>query len=220
MSQDPGSGSDETPQPLPPHPLVRRLKPDPSQPAERVTELIGLPGDSDRPGHQRLYLTARLDYYAEFQVREILHSEAVAADQSPLSGLDATRVHLRRDATISYTWTRSPQPVDEFDLDVRLGRTSAADPRLLTILPLCTAACFTALGNLCEMSRIDTQCHSCVCRVPPVEEPLAFTIQAGCTEACHTLLNTCRATVCENACRTEACHTLVPVSCPSPGCVL
>lgn len=126
MSQDPGSGSDETAQPLPQHPLVGRLKPDPAQPAQQFTELAGLPGDSDRAGHQRLYLTARLDYYAEFLVEDIVYSETVPPAQAPLPGLEATRVGIRRDATISYTWVRSPRPVDEFDLDVRLGRARAA----------------------------------------------------------------------------------------------
>jgi hypothetical protein len=57
MSEDPGSERDETPRPLPQNPYVARLKPDPSQPAERVIDLVGLPGDSDRAGYQRLYLT-------------------------------------------------------------------------------------------------------------------------------------------------------------------
>jgi len=215
MADNPWSENEQMPQPLPQHPLVGRLKPDPSAPAERVTELIGLPGDSDRPGHQRLYLTARLDYYAEFQIQDIIYTEAVPAGQSPLSGLDVTRVSLGREATISYTWARSPQPVDEFDLDVRLGRAIAADTRLFTIQPLCTAACFTLPRNVCAETRIDTQCHSCVCVVPPVAEPLAFTIQPGCTEACHTLFNTCPNTHCKTC---QTCVSCLPVSCPA--CVL
>jgi hypothetical protein len=131
MSEDPGSGGDEASQPLPQHPFVERRKPDPSQPAQRVTDLVGLPGDSDRPGYQRLYLTTKLDYYAEFLVQDIVCSEEVAVDQSPFPGLEATRVSVRRDVTINYVWARSPQPVDEFDLDVRLRATRAAPSRLI-----------------------------------------------------------------------------------------
>ena len=117
---------------------MERLKPDPSQPAQRVIDLVGLAGDSDRTGYQRLYLTTKLDYYAEFMVEDIVYSQTIPADQSPFPGLEATRVSVRRDATINYTWARSPQPVDEFDLDVRLGAAAAAtaSPELHTN-PIC-----------------------------------------------------------------------------------
>src|SRR5215469_12116226 len=92
---------------LPQHPLVDRLKADPSQPAKRVVDLIGLHGNSDRPDYQRLSLTTKLDYYAEFLTSYIEFSEAVAADQSPFPGQEATRVRIGRDATIHYIWARS-----------------------------------------------------------------------------------------------------------------
>src|SRR4051812_28100907 len=101
---------------LPQHPLVEQLKPDPSQPAKRVTELVGLPGNSDRDGIQRLYLSTKLDYFAEFPESEILSTETVPTEASPFSGHDATRVTIARDATIHYVRVRSSQPVDEFDL--------------------------------------------------------------------------------------------------------
>jgi hypothetical protein len=123
------SGQDEAPgrgQALPQHPLVSQRKSDPAAPAQRVTTLVGLPGDSDRPDHQRLYLTTALDYYAEFLVADIVHSEDVAADQSPFPGVEATRVEVKRDATIQYTWSHDPQAVDHFDLDARLGQGRAS----------------------------------------------------------------------------------------------
>jgi hypothetical protein len=125
MPKDPGSERDETSEPLPQHPYVGRLKPHPSQPAQRVIELVGLAGNSDRNGYQRLYLTVKLDYYAEFLIEDIVYRQTVPADESPFPELEAARVSVRRDATINYTWARSPQPVDEFDLDVRLR--AAAD---------------------------------------------------------------------------------------------
>ena len=53
MANEPGGGPSEAPSnpnELPQHPLVERLKPDPSQPAKRVVVLTGLPGKSDRNG--------------------------------------------------------------------------------------------------------------------------------------------------------------------------
>jgi hypothetical protein len=126
MVEDSGSERDETSGPLQQHPYVGRLKPDPSQPAQRVIELVGLAGDSDRTGYQRLYLTVKLDYYAEFLIEDIVYRQKVPADESPFPGLEAARVSVRRDPTINYIWARSPQPADEFDLDVRLGAAAVA----------------------------------------------------------------------------------------------
>ena len=80
-----GSGQQgpNTPEELSQHPFVERLKPDPSQPAKRVAVLTGLLDKSDRPGYQRIYLTTKLDYYSEFLTPDMVHAEAVPADQSP-----------------------------------------------------------------------------------------------------------------------------------------
>jgi hypothetical protein len=75
MANEPGGGGGargpNAGKELPQHPLVESLRPDPSQPAKKTVVLIGLPGKSDRPGYQRLYLTTKLDYYAEFLVSSI-----------------------------------------------------------------------------------------------------------------------------------------------------
>src|ERR1700747_117712 len=99
---------------LPQHPLVESLRPDPAQPAKKTIVLIGLPGKSDRPGYQRLYLTTKLGYYAEFLVSGILSAETIAADKSPFPGHEATQVTVARDANIQYITATSPHPVDEF----------------------------------------------------------------------------------------------------------
>jgi hypothetical protein len=207
MAQPAGVGGDDgVPAPeggLPQHPYVERLKPDPSQPARRVVDLTGLPGNSDRPGYQRLYLTTRLNYYAEFLASDMVYSEAVPADQSPFPGQEATRVSVSRDATIHYVWARSPQPVDEFDLDVRLGApaAAAAAPALPPSPPDC-----------------QTVPHTCVCPTP------------ACTGAtCHTRCNqnTCAAT-CPATCAGGTCHaantcqghgTCVPTQCLEAACI-
>jgi hypothetical protein len=109
------------PQDLGQDPYVERLRPDPSQPPERVRILEGLLGDSDREGYKRLYFTRELDHYAEFRIEDVVFSEPIPSEQPPFLGQQATRVGLRREATVEYTRLRTPRPVDEFDLDVRLG---------------------------------------------------------------------------------------------------
>ena len=161
---EPGQGA-RNPSELPQHPLVERLKPDPSQPAKRVTVLTGLPGKSDRSGYQRLYLTTKLDYYAEFLTSAIVNTEVVAPDQSPFPGHEATRVSIAREATIQYIRERSPQPVDEFDLDIRLAAPSAAQAhpaRFISPVNGCTDTCHTACGTCAgEATCPITNCGTC-----------------------------------------------------------
>ncbi len=105
---------------LPQHAPVTSLKQDASQPAPRRTELVGLLGDSDQEGVQRLYLNQQRDYYAQFKIADILQKEIVPADHSPFPGIEVTKVFIAPEA-IQYTWVSSLQPMDQFDLDVRLG---------------------------------------------------------------------------------------------------
>jgi hypothetical protein len=100
----------------------------PSERPAKTLELSGLLGDSDRPGYRRLYFTTQLDYYAEFASADVVAVETVPKDQAPFTGLEATRLTLRRDATVNFTQVRSAAPVDEFDLDVKLGREYGATP--------------------------------------------------------------------------------------------
>jgi hypothetical protein len=102
-------------------PYVERRRPDPSQPPEAVRTLEGLLGDSDREGYKRLYFNRELDHYAEFRGEDVAFRESIPSEQAPLVGYEATRVGIRRDATIEHTRVRTPRPVDEFDLDVRLA---------------------------------------------------------------------------------------------------
>src|SRR5215217_6714565 len=102
-------------------PFGERLRPDPSQPPEPVRTLRGVLGDSDREGYKRLYFTRELDHYAEFRAEDVIFTEVIPPDQPPFLGQQATRVGIRRDATLEYTRVRTPKPVDEFDLDIRLG---------------------------------------------------------------------------------------------------
>lgn len=208
MANEPGGGPSEgpsNPNELPQHPLVERLKPDPSQPAKRVVVLTGLPGKSDRDGFQRLYLTTKLDYYAEFLASDIVNAEAIPAGQSPFPDHEATRVSVTRDATIRYIRERRPQPVDEFDLDVRLGAPAAgaapqAHPALF-ISPVngCTDTCHTACGTCPgEATCLITQCATCRTCAGQATCAGAATCQAQATCAGH---GTCVPTQCfDQAC--------------------
>ena len=220
MARSAGGGPGD-PEGLPQSPYVERLKPDPSQPAKRAVELVGLPGNSDRPGYQRLYLTTKLDYYAEFLTSDIVHSEAVAADQSPFPGHDATRVSVSRDATIHYIWARSPQPVDEFDLDVRLGPPAAAAAALPVITRTCDGAtCDTCAGQAtCRTCAGDATCPHTQCNTCPATCQTCVTCQtcagqatcaAGATCAGH---GTCQAT-CATICQQMTCITCQGATCP------
>jgi len=126
-------------------PFVERRRPDPSQPPEDVRILEGLLGHSDREGNKRLYFTRELERYAEFRQEDVLFSEPIPPEQPPLVGLDATRVGIRREATVEYTRVRTPKPVDEFDLDIRLG---ALEGRAAFVLRGdCTDTAFETAGE-------------------------------------------------------------------------
>lgn len=117
----------------PPDAYVAERLSSPSERPAKTLELSGLLGDSDRPGYRRLYFTKQLDYYAEFASADVVAVETVSKEQAPFIGLEATRVTLRRAATVNFTQVRSAAPVDEFDLDVRLGSEhgAAPSPRLM-----------------------------------------------------------------------------------------
>jgi hypothetical protein len=106
----------------PQDPYVASRRPDPAQPSQPTARMVGFLGDSDRPGFRRLYFTRDLDYYAEFRADEVIQVESIPAEQPPFPGDEATRLTLRRDATVEYTRVRTPHSIDEFDADVRLGR--------------------------------------------------------------------------------------------------
>ena len=181
------------------------MKPDPSQPARRVIDLTGLPGNSDRAGYQRLYLTTRLDYYAEFLSSDVVYSEAVPAERSPFPGHEATRVSIGRDATIHYIWARSSQPVDEFDLDIRLGARAAGPAALLPATHPPAHTCLLPDGTC---ATCDGTCDTC---------PITH-----CGDTCpRTACNTCQtcATHCPQQATCAGHGTCVNTQCVQPACV-
>jgi hypothetical protein len=148
----------DSPENLGQDPYVERLRPDPSQPPEAVRVLEGLLGDSDREGYKRLYFNRELDHYAEFRAEDVVFSEQIPPDQHPFLGQQATRVGIRRDATIEYTRLRTPRPVDEFDLDIRLaapGRTTIDGVALTGWPTQCWHTCQTCFT-------CNTPCRPCI----------------------------------------------------------
>jgi len=214
---------------LPQHPFVESVKSAPSQPAKKTVVLTGLPGDSDRPDQQRLYLTTKLNYYAEFPVSAILSADQVPADQSPIAGQEATRVTLSRDATIRYVTETSPQPIDEFDLDVRLGALGAAPAILRTGIgpgpegtcETCRTGCApcqtefgtrcvgTCAGHTCvntqcqQATCVNTQCQQHTCVNTQCDQNTCNTCQTQCNQnTCHTCQTQCNQHTCDT-CRTQ-----------------
>ena len=137
------------------HPFVDQVRPDPSAPPSAVVRLEGIAGNSDRQGWVRLYFNQSLTYYAEFRREDVVSTESIPPEQSPIAGLEATRVGLRQDAVIECTRTTRAKPRDEFDLDIQL---SAAAPTNIPIqygsIFFCTLmtcqTCQTCPGNTCH----------------------------------------------------------------------
>ena len=78
MSDDEVSKSISGPQ----DPHVERFRPRPDEPPQPRIALSGLLGDSDRPGHRRLYLTASLDYYVEFKIDDVLATASIPPERA------------------------------------------------------------------------------------------------------------------------------------------
>ena len=202
MANDPNKGQ-RGPGELPQHPHVERMKPDPARPPKKHLVLVGLPGKSDRPGYQRLYLTAKLDYYAEFAAADILDAEAVPPERSPLAGSEATEVTLRRDATIQYVWSQSAEQLDDFDLDIRLG--TAGSPAGMGGMATMVATCFP--DGTCKC--VTYPCHPTFVETACGCKP---TYVATCYGTCATCETHCEAS-CAGTCITCAGTCVTCITC-------
>jgi len=207
------------------HPFVDKLRPEPSAPPSQVLVLEGLGGNSDREGWVRLYFNRPLTYYAEFRREDIVFSESISAEQSPLAGLKATRVGIRLDAIIEYTRTTRARPRDEFDLDVRLSaaRGRAAQPLApvapeapVTLEDVCTGTLicptdvcqtkFTCVGPVCENP--SHTCHTnCIC-------PTDHTCRTQCGQP-RTQCGTCQTCQTCQTCPTQCGTCQTCQTCPT-----
>jgi hypothetical protein len=75
----------KTPKPLKEDSLVEQLVPDPNDLQPRV-QLTGWVGKSTKEGFWRLYLTPQLNEYLEFSDQDVMHTQSLQAEQSPLGG--------------------------------------------------------------------------------------------------------------------------------------
>jgi hypothetical protein len=207
-------------------PFVERRRPDPSQPPEPVRILEGLLGDSDREGYKRLYFTRKLDNYAEFRTEDVVFREPIPSEQAPLVGLEATRVGIRRDATIEYTRVRAPRPVDEFDLDVRLGGAPTRAPRgdhLPTEIscagPCVTEDNFTCFRTCFECPTSFDTCVSCgqTCGGQTCGPTCGALTCVTCGQTCGQTCVTCGGQTCGQTCGGQTCVTCGGFTC-ARGC--
>jgi hypothetical protein len=222
--------SEEDIEKRPQDPFVERLRPDPSEPPTPAMVLEGLLGDSDRAGFRRLYFTSELDHYAEFRADQVLSVETLPADRPPFLGQEATRVTLPRDATVDYTRTRTARPVDEFDLDVRLGAAGRMVPGPGTWEAECPGPTWGECPTFVTCGSCPDTCQITICRgatcidVNTCEFEVCETRQPRCRtraptcrtcETCRTRCDTCVTCV---TCETQ-CQTCTPtcITCPT-GC--
>ncbi len=79
---------------------------------------------------RRVYLTRDLESYAEFDAADFLGYEDVPAESSPIPGVAATRVSLKRGAPVDFVYRHrsSVAAHDQFDLDVRAGVAPHGEP--------------------------------------------------------------------------------------------
>jgi hypothetical protein len=173
------------------HSFVDQVRPDPSSAPSSVATLEGIPGNSDRDGWARIYFNRALTYYAEFRKEDVVVTEPLTAEQSPVGGIESTRVGIRRDAVIEYTRTSRAKPSDEFDLDIQLAGSAVHQAQPNVVTNTCADGCIVRT-ELCT----DVTCGTCrTCG------------QATCN-TCHTACGTCNTcNTCQTACGQATCQT-------------
>ncbi len=99
---------------------------------EELIYLVGLFDEKDASGRWRLYLSPRLDCYAEFDDRDVRGHRPVTGG-GVVPGFDSTCVVLRRGAKVKFTWSETLDADDQFDLDARMcaGRSG---PQLMSAM--------------------------------------------------------------------------------------
>ena len=118
-------------QPLQEEGIVARLKNAAGGELAGLTTYTGLLGRSPREGYWLLYPTLDMSTSIEIEESDIVHSEPLPPEQSPFGGLGGTLVFVRKGAQVTTTRTLSRTSQagagDEFDLDIRMGKST---PRL------------------------------------------------------------------------------------------
>ncbi len=205
----------------PPDPFVAARINDPKAGAPPTLTLVGLLGDSDRPGYRRLYLNTRLDYWLEVRAEDVLAAEDVGPDQPPFQGLDATRLTVVRDAQLHYVRTVSAGATDPFAVQ---PLTAQSQPRM-AMAQTWEAECPGPSWGDCPTDIGCPTANECpsgwtVCKPRTCRETEGATCRT-CDTCRPTCAETCR--TCEtcfgDTCRTCGCPTrgVTCVTCPT-GC--
>jgi hypothetical protein len=145
--------------------LVEQLVPDPGDLQPRI-QLTGWLGKGPKEGSWRLYLTPQLDEYVQFSDKDVVHTQSVQPEQSPLGG---TTVWLQKGTVLQHTQVVTRQVQADF---LSGGITAGFMRGTVSSLPLDVRARQAALGTGGFVCSINP--HIPVCR-PPTE---------GCTVAC------------------------------------
>jgi hypothetical protein len=207
-------------------PLVECLRPDPAAPPPKVLKLVGLLGNSDRPGCKRLYFSTALDSYAEVQIEDILHRGTIDAAHAPFVGLEASALTVKRSATIDYVRSVLAVAIDDFDIDIQVSPGSGSGIHVLTANTVancggtgggcpgtfgCPPQGQTA-GTCLTCQTCNTQCgYTCnTCNTQCGQG----TCQTCNQQTCQTCNTQCNQQTCWNTCQT--CHT----NCGGVDCAL
>lgn len=210
-------------------PHVERLRPDPAAPPHRVFTLVGLLGNSERPGYKRLYFSAALDHYAEIRTDDILHRALIDPAHPPFIGLNSTRLTVKRSAVIDYVRSAVADAFDDFDIDIQVGpgaRSSGLHP--LTFPPANQNPPHTqGQGPGCQQNVSDQQTiclPTCISCNTQCGQNTCNTCNTNCDQnTCHTC--TCNTQCHQNTCVNTQCgvdcalnNPTAPANCvPTPG---
>jgi hypothetical protein len=91
--------------------IVRKLVPDPAQPAPDTRVLNGFLGQAARSGYWRLYLSPQLGEYVEFSEEAVIDSASLRGERSRPTG---TVVWLKQNAVVQHIQATTHQVQAEF----------------------------------------------------------------------------------------------------------
>ncbi len=171
--------------------------------------------------------------------------KALEPDQSPFGSLGGTRVFVKNDAqvtkaqTSSQTQNAGTAAADEFDLDIRLGTPSTAQPLFPTQVTCpdgsacrtcdgtCDVTCLrqhtcarTCLTNCNQHTCVDTQCNQNTCVNTQCNQQTCVNTQCNQQTCVNTQCNqhTCGNTLCnQHTCATcpgqDTCVACTHITC-------
>jgi len=198
------------------HPLIAKLRPDPSKPYEPTVKLAGYVGRSTEEGRIRLYPTLDdLSTYLDIRREDIVHAEA-----APESALEhgGTYVWVKQSAEVTHGQTQTTKVQAQFLGGTIAEAHLAPEEAALGIAPAVT------LNTLCPGATCGATCFRTICggatcfrTVCPAATCLR-TICGGAT-CVRTLCGgaTCFRTVCGATCLRTVCGQ---VTCQVRTCVV